>query len=252
MKAKIQELLLEKKYSFREISQQVGQPYKEVKKYAEESGLTAVPLKKLIEKIKGKNIVIFDLETSGLPQLKKFNTYFPYRENEYYDSSRIVQVAWCKIDSFLDTNETIVQSFYRKPSLNDMFEMSPKSIEIHGITHKFLHDEGIGIEEILQKYNFLNDLKECDYVLSHNINFDRNILFNELYRLNYMLDLEFFETNLEKFLCTCKPTFFTKLSTLYQSVCGENADLKFHNAKEDVLGLLKILTQLHNNECENF
>ena len=93
-------------------------------------------------------------------------------------------------------------------------------------------------------------MRECDYVLSHNINFDRNILFNELYRLNYTRDLNFFETNLKKFLCTCKATFFTKLSTLYQVVCGQDTTLEFHNAKEDVSGLLKILIQLHKNKDE--
>jgi DNA polymerase III epsilon subunit-like protein len=249
MKAKITELLIDQHYSFAQISDHLGRPYKEIKKYAEESGITAIPLQKITEKIRDKSVVIFDLETSGLPQLKKFNSYFPYKENVYYDSSRIVQVAWCRIDSFGAFSETPnVHNFFRKPSLNDHFEMSPKSIEIHRITPEFLQEKGIVLEEILQP--FLKDLRECDYILSHNINFDRNILFNEMYRLNYTRDLEFLETHMSKFLCTCRATFFTKLSTLYQSVCGQTESPNFHNAKEDVWGLLKILIQIDKNKDE--
>jgi DNA polymerase III epsilon subunit-like protein len=252
MKDKLKELLIEKKHNFFQISELLNQPYKEVKKYAEDSGLTAIPLQTMIEKLKGKSVVIFDLETSGLPQLKKFNTYFPYKENVYYNSSRIVQVAWCRIDSFLEITEDpiIVQSFYRKPSVGDPFDMNPKSIEIHKITSDFLQENGIELEEILYDYHFLKDLQECDYILSHNINFDRNILFNELYRLNYNRELEFLETHLKKFQCTCKATFFTKLSTLYESVCGQTERPMFHDAKEDVWSLLKILIQLDKNKDE--
>lgn len=215
---------------------------KEIKEMSKTSGLTAIPLKSFSKNLIGKKIVIFDLETTGLPQLKSFDKYHSYKKNEYYDSSRIVQIAWCKT-VFPDQTNDNVNCFFRKPD-NEHFSISQQSTNIHRITLEQLQNEGIHLKDILIEKGFLDDLLECDYVIAHNINFDRHILFNELHRLGFTEQLAQLETQLSKFLCTCKTTYYTKLSVLYETVCGKDEQpsvLDFHKADSDVLALYKIL-----------
>ena len=47
-----------------------------------------------MNKYKGKNLLIFDLETTGLPITPRFGEYYNYIENDKYNSSRIVSIAW--------------------------------------------------------------------------------------------------------------------------------------------------------------
>lgn len=58
-----------------------------------------------IKQISNKNVLFFDLETSGLPTECKSGTkpeeeYGDYMKNEYYDSSRIVQFGWTYVKNF--------------------------------------------------------------------------------------------------------------------------------------------------------
>jgi len=41
-----------------------------------------------------RNILIFDLETIGLPITKGYRKYHPYNKLQYYNNSRIVQMAF--------------------------------------------------------------------------------------------------------------------------------------------------------------
>lgn len=214
---------------------------KEIKELSKTSGLTAIPLKAFSKKLIGKNIVIFDLETTGLPQLKSFDKYHSYKENQYYETSRIIQIAWCKMT--FPQQSADIQSFFRKPETKD-FSIGKQSIDIHGITLEQLHTEGVELKDILLEKGFLDDLLSCDYVIAHNINFDRHILFNELYRLGFTESLEQLESQLPKFLCSCKTTYYTKLSVLYDAIFKEN--INFHKADNDVFALYKILTQVIN------
>ena len=49
--------------------------------------------KPIVEEKKNK-IMILDLETTGFPDRKGFDNYYPYTETKYYDNSRIVQIAF--------------------------------------------------------------------------------------------------------------------------------------------------------------
>ena len=42
--------------------------------------------------------LIFDIETTGLVKCEKFNLYPHFSDNEKYDTSRIVQIAWVVLD----------------------------------------------------------------------------------------------------------------------------------------------------------
>ena len=58
----------------------------------------------MLNKLLNKNVLFFDLETTGLPTFREHSTgknkYYAFNQNKYYDSSRIVSIAWCLIEEF--------------------------------------------------------------------------------------------------------------------------------------------------------
>jgi len=75
-----------------------------------------------IKNLIGKNVIIFDLETSGLPTRKPYFTtgedqYYEPTDLSKYDSCRIVSIAYAYIKNFdyNTLNECIIKSYIRKP-----------------------------------------------------------------------------------------------------------------------------------------
>ena len=58
--------------------------------------------KSVLDFLKGKNVFVFDTETTGLPlgSPSGWGSYWDYRMNDKYDSSRIVSIAWASINNF--------------------------------------------------------------------------------------------------------------------------------------------------------
>ena len=57
--------------------------------------------KSVIDFLKGKNVFVFDTETTGLPaKTDKWGTYWDYKMSDKYDSSRIVSIAWASLKKF--------------------------------------------------------------------------------------------------------------------------------------------------------
>jgi len=175
----------------------------------------------IYNKIQGKKVFIFDLETTGLFDKKNF---YKYWDNSVFNSSRIVEIGYYYSDNF-DGNSagnsnklpdileflpisTILpinksdESFDNKLSVTNI---NKNDFEINNIIHSYLRKptdfnyidpiaeskHGININQLKQYgYKFsqilnkdlLIKLNEADYIISHNTMFDFYILLNELNR----------------------------------------------------------------------
>ena len=235
--------------------------------------------KSLIDFMEGKNVLVFDTETTGLPDPGPagFNTYWPYQESARYKKSRIVSIAWSYIPNFsqANINSNNIVEYIRRPE--DFTEIP--TAHIHGITYEKAVAEGITLYDILANKGLADAIKEADYIVAHNVKFDYNILQADLFRIiedyplvaeciNHLRHIE--EEN--RLICTamigrtiCKIEYkgygacsvrnsyesnkkqktnikykTPKLVELYKHYYGKEFDNQ-HNASADVWALLEIM-----------
>ncbi len=114
--------------------------------------------------------LIFDTETTGIP--KDFRA--PVSDSDNWP--RCVQIAWQLHDDLGRIVEH--QDYLVRP---DGFNIPFDAEKVHGISTELAEKEGIPLTEVLSM--FLETLKKAKFVVGHNVNFDRNILGAEMYRL---------------------------------------------------------------------
>ena len=208
----------------------------------------------------GKKVLVFDLETTGLPQKKRINgleVYDDYKINKSYDSSRIVSIAWYHDDNFDNKkiNYNNIKEYIRKPI---DFDNIPTT-HIHGISYEHALCEGVDLKDIIYNKDLHNNIINSDIIIGHNCLFDINILLNELYRNSFIDTFNHLEQLLlnKQYFCTaetgreiCKimnihthKYKMPKLSELYYYYFMENPK-NSHNASDDVLSTLKILSKM--------
>lgn len=149
----------------------------------------------VISFLDGKKVLIFDTETTGLPQRVpgakwgSTSEYHNYTINEKYDSARIVSIAWSFIPGFNKTTlpEQHIHSAIRYPP-PEMLDIP--TAHIHGITYEMAKQQGISFADILADHpdgdcanGLANTILNTDYIIAHNVMFDIHILLNELWRL---------------------------------------------------------------------
>ena len=118
--------------------------------------------------------LIIDTETTGLPKTKGFDKWFNPKKHEYYDSARLVQIAW----KVLDKNfEEILSENY----IVQRDDFSIENSSFHGITNEMTDSIGIPLDTIFEKLYTI--LLECEYIIAHNMAFDEHILLNHTYRI---------------------------------------------------------------------
>lgn len=116
--------------------------------------------------------LFFDTETSGLPK-------DPTLSHTVLDNwPRLVQIAWVLCD---DEKNVIEKKVYTvKP---DGFVIPEGATKVHGISTEKALAEGLPIKEVLDL--FVKALVKANYVIGHNIRFDRKVVAAELYRNLY-------------------------------------------------------------------
>ena len=115
--------------------------------------------------------LIFDTETTGIPH----NKTAPITDLDNWP--RLVQIAWQLHDNrgkLLSRHNYIIRP--------DGFDIPYNAQQIHGISTKRAHEEGIPIDAALAA--LLEDLRRTRLLVGHNIEFDKNIIGAELIRLN--------------------------------------------------------------------
>ena len=226
-----------------------------------------------LHKLQGKNIFVFDTETTGLPERgpSGWGSYWFYNLNEKYDNSRIISIAWSSIHNYnkeaMNNKLPKIEHFLRYPEgFNEI-----TNSHIHGITYEDTLKDGVTFTNLLIDKGLCVDLLKADYIIAHNINFDYYILMNELYRLGTehakacMLHLSNLKTK-NRCICTgeistniCKMDFpsnpnnykgyktkkykMPKLSELYVYYYGKEFENQ-HSADGDVKALLEIMKKM--------
>ncbi len=174
--------------------------------------------------------LIFDTETTGLP--KRWNA--PLTDSENWP--RCIQIAWQIHDA---KGEVIAHEDYLIHP--DGFTIPFDSEQVHGISTALAEDQGIPLEEVLEKFHLALD--QVEYVVGHNVSFDRNIMGAEYLRAGLADVLEgkaVVDTCTEETATLCQlpggrggkfklPT----LSELYHFLFQESFE-EAHNATADV------------------
>jgi DNA polymerase III epsilon subunit-like protein len=226
-----------KNHSLYNLSRKFKISIQEIRRNLEQHRLIPYHLEQFCKQNRGKKIFLFDLETTGLPIRKGFDEYYPYTSNKHYESARIVQLAYC-IFVVGQTSTPVIVNYFRKP---EQFTVSSEASNIHGLTQEFLIKNGVSFQTIINS-GLVNEIAECDIIMSHNTGFDVNILCNELYRMGVQIPNNLLNNQT---VCSCKLTNWTKLEVLYKLVVPTiDPNLHFHNARDDVLALYQIIRHL--------
>lgn len=114
-------------------------------------------------------MLVLDIETTGLPQTKGYGKYYSPKEIFRYNTSRVVSIAFITKDGYERYSEI-------KPN-----DFTIQNSHFHGITQKRAVEKGLSLRDYFSN-DLLKKIKESDFILGHNIDFDIHVLLSELYR----------------------------------------------------------------------
>jgi DNA polymerase III epsilon subunit-like protein len=196
-------------------------------------------------------LLFIDTETNGLP----LNKYAAYTSPEYWP--HIIQISWQIVDS--ETWKLIKEEdhFLKLRTLWDK-----EAERIHQIPETIVRNFGKEPQDILQK--LYTDIHTCNYIIGHNLSFDKTVIMSEIQRLyeknNYDMSPLVFWSKIKE-ICTMKTTKkycnikfkdsndlkFPRLNELYLKLFGNEYDIsgaKLHNAKHDVSCLIMCFKEI--------
>ena len=218
-------------------------------------------------------VLVFDTETTGLPQTKILNP------DTLHQWPTIVQFSYIIYD--LSLND-IVESKDYVIKVPESILISEESSKIHGITNEISSKKGILVDEVLNEFFYY--LKDVDWIIGHNVSFDINMIKVELLRIiynkklttqqlkTYKYDLHFI-TNYKNICCTLQDSIqfcniqaidkfgrpylkYPKLVELHQKLF-DNSPSNLHNSFNDILVTLRCFMKLkHDSDllesCNSF
>ena len=119
-------------------------------------------------------VLVFDTETTGLPQTKILNP------DTLHEWPTVVQFSYVIYD--LSLND-IVESKDYIIKVPESILISEDSTKFHGITNEISSKKGILIDKVLNEFFYY--LRNVDWIVGHNISFDINMIKIELLRIIY-------------------------------------------------------------------
>ena len=135
-------------------------------------------------------VLVFDTETTGLPQ--GYNV--PYQQSHRWPY--IVQLSFLLYD--MEENK-IIEEIDLIVDLPHGVDIPEESSNIHGITTAISRNQGLKIKDVLEIFHIA--IQSVDYVVAHNIEFDRTMIQAECYR-NGFHGLERMFTRDKHYFCT--------------------------------------------------
>lgn len=179
----------------------------------------------------GTNLMVLDVETTGLPSKRSCS----YKELEAFENARLIELGYIVLSA--DGRQLIKEKSVLVRSV-DCVENS----EIHGITTLDLIERGVSTEEALEMLE--KDLVGVGTIVAHNIEFDTKILQSEIYRSKGDSKLITDFVGKAK-ICTMMygkeimgVKKWPKLTELYAFLTGENLH-QTHRALDDVRATVK-------------
>jgi hypothetical protein len=194
----------------------------------QESGLTFTPELSLLQMAptESRNILFFDTETTGLQR------------------PDLVEICWMV---YQGRRRLHVHHYLIRP---DGWIVPVAATNIHGISHERAVREGRPLREVMQL--FIEDIRNCQLVVAHNLHFDRRVMHwvaQQRLEMDANAVSAFWHTRLQEF-CTCRgarhqdagrqrraPSY--KLGELYQAEFGEPL-MNAHSADADVDALQRL------------
>ena len=206
-------------------------------------------------------VICFDTETTGLPEK---------RNTSIYETSKwphIVQLSFMVYD---DETKEIVEEYDEIIKIDESIDLTPKSVEIHGISRDIIPVRGVPIVDALNA--FKRALNSCDLCVGHNISFDKRLLIVEAIRNKGFdsTDNSYVQFQFKNEFCTmlnsvevCRieklrgdGTIYFKYPTLLElhNHLFKKIPNNAHNSKVDVLICLRCYCKLAHDQdlsCEN-
>ena len=206
-------------------------------------------------------VICFDTETTGLPEK---------RNTSIYETSKwpnIVQLSFMVYD---DETKEIVEEYDEIIKIDESIDLTPKSVEIHGISRDIIRQRGIPIVDALNA--FKRALNSCDLCVGHNISFDKRLIIVEAIRNKGFdsTDNSYVQFQFKNEFCTMQKsvevcrieklrsdgTVYFKYPTLLElhNHLFKKIPNNAHNSKVDVLICLRCYCKLAHNQdlsCEN-
>ncbi len=217
----------------------------------------------------GKNVFVFDLETTDVIKSKfgKPEYKFPNPKSVEYENVNIVEISWFWKNNFNYCQNDFVDDFSDnlwtdiiKP---DNFTIS--NSHIHGITQEIAESKGIRFDVIISKLR--GHILNSDYIIGFNVFFDVNILLSKLYKFNY-IDLV---NKINRMILEHKVLCMGVITSQYAKPNGWVQRFKYqipkqvdvyvkcygtlppnaHSAKFDVIALCKIIYHIYGQDIQN-
>lgn len=108
-------------------------------------------------------ILFFDTETTGLPKDRTLNALL--QRANWPD---LVSISWILYENGQRIKQ---QSHIIRP---EGWDIPAEAARIHGITNEIAQQRGAPLRDVLA--GFVADLIGCNYVVAHNMEFDRNVI----------------------------------------------------------------------------
>ena len=138
--------------------------------------------------------LIFDTETTGLP--KRWDA--PLTDSDNWP--RCIQIAWQLHDEMGNLIEN--QDYLIQP---EGFDIPYDSERIHGISTDLAREQGISLDEVLEKFNIA--IQKSKFIVGQNVGFDLNIMGAEFIRRNFdnsLQEMPVLDTCTEKTAALCE------------------------------------------------
>ena len=126
-----------------------------------------------------KTIIIFDTETTGLPDRAGFDKCYPPWAIAHYSKCRVLQLAYAIYEIKRGGRYKLLgeKMMYVRP---DGWTVPTEAVAIHGKTTEYLMGAGRPIKDVMAEFE--QDLKTCMLLVGHNSEFDKNALAAEAWR----------------------------------------------------------------------
>ena len=171
-----------------------------------------------------KNIVAFDVETTGLSPQEDY----------------IIQLAMVKFVA--DTLEKIdARKWYIKPI--HAYTITPGAFEAHGLTKEFIEANGVNLKDIAPE--IIDFVKDCDYLTYNGNSFDVKFIYKDLAIVGYDFPMEgkiFYDA-----FSIYKIYHPSTLSAVYKNMTGKELE-DAHDAFADVNATIAVFEALQKEQ----
>ena len=183
-----------------------------------------------------KTIIVFDVETTGLPPRPSRYKRYPDPKTEFahFNGARVIELAYVMYAYNKDTQErTCVRAVSHLISPCGVFSI--ENTHIHGIMQQTAEKHGKPAMDVFSE--FLEAVSQSDRLVAHNLEFDLCLTLAECYRIG--LDVSPL-LNVKK-TCTMKCSIdmfcldkYPKLTDMYGRFFPDDKWVQNHRALDDV------------------